>query len=554
MLNKLIAYKNSILFFIAITIIILWQMLLPGFVLTLDMVFAPKINHFYTAGEFYNYLPLTIFLKFLNLGLSGWIIQKLLLFSLFFLIGFLAFVFLPIPKKYNAHYFAALFYMINPFVYERFLAGHWMILFGYAFLPPFFYYLMKFKENPVLKNSLLLYGSLFLINIFSIHIFTMSAIIAVVYFIINQSILVINNNDNRKAYFKNFVIGGLIFLLFSLYWLVPYFTLNQSSIINNFDASYWEAFRTAGSEKIPTVINVLTLHGFWAERHIWAGYFIWPQNNFSFWIITLLSLSIFIIAGTIKTIKYHKEQFVILFALGSFSLMFSSGLGDTVFKDLNLWLFNNIGFWSGFRDSQKWSAYLVLVYAILLGYGIIYISKIIEKRKLKLGMYFVQFLMVLAILNTYTMLGGFSRQLQPVWYPESWHKANAILNQDTDDFKVLFLPWHQYLSLRFNRFIITNNPAKRFFDKPIVQSQNMEMKGVVYKSKHETDASLNHMITNHLEGEENMKILKNNNIKYIIKTHDLDEADIYDYDFISQKEISPIFKSEELTLFKVISK
>ena len=149
MLNNFSLHKKNIVFFLIIAIIILWQMLLPGYVLTLDMVFTPKLHILHHLGDFYNSLPLTALLEFLNFFLSGWIIEKIILVSLFFLIGYLAFVFLPVPKKYHAHYFAALLYTINPFVYERFLAGQWTLLFAYALLPPFFYYLIALKDKPV---------------------------------------------------------------------------------------------------------------------------------------------------------------------------------------------------------------------------------------------------------------------------------------------------------------------------------------------------------------------------------------------------------------------
>ncbi len=589
--------RISIFFFAIAAVIILWQMLLPGYILTLDMVFAPHLNlaAWFAAGNFLNGSPLAYLLEFLNLFLSGWIIQKIIIIALFFSIGYLAYVYLPVPKKNYARYFAALFYLINPFVCERFLAGQWTVLAAYAFLPPFIAALIKFNRQPLLANSLKLFGWLILINIFSLHIFVMSAIVLAGYFVVNLFYNIVGNRPSPSCaaqatppgegtvlilaptslrgkyslgkarpggWLIKFLVGGLVFLVISSYWLAPYFLNQNASVVNSFDQSNWTAFQTAGDKHLGTALNVAALYGFWEEHENWAGYFIWPKDNYVFWLIATLALFILIISGIVWGIKKKRKLAVALLLIGLVGFIFSCGVGDTIFKNLNLFLFNHLSFWRGFRDSEKWTSYLILVYAIFAGWGVIYLNELWEKKGKAgtqsiafLPKYFVWLLMALAILGTYTELGGFARQLQPVWYPSSWYQAKQIMDQDKSDYRILFLPWHLYFSLNFNRRLITANPAEQFFGTKIIQSGNMDLPGASGDYIDPKFAALDKLISDNNAGPAAvLAALRADKVKYIIYLPDVAGEDQYQYYFINQAAILPILNEKDLTLFTVIEK
>ena len=58
-------YKHIfyIALFLGLAVLILWQMLMPGYVLSLDMVFVPEIRVDTTSSGFLNDLPLDFILK-----------------------------------------------------------------------------------------------------------------------------------------------------------------------------------------------------------------------------------------------------------------------------------------------------------------------------------------------------------------------------------------------------------------------------------------------------------------------------------------------------------
>ncbi len=210
-----------------------------------------------------------------------------------------------------------------------------------------------------------------------------------------------------------------------------------------------------------------------------------------------------------------------MLAISVMSFIFASGIGEGEFKNFNLWLFEHIPFWTIFRDTTKWLGPLAYVYAIFASLGV---NCLIKKK-------WAVVLFLLPILYTYPMLGGFARQLKPVWYPDSWYEVNDILKQ-TKGCKALFFPWHLYYSLSFNNYLITASPAAKFFDCEIISSQNVELAGM--QKEIWPDWS-----------DPTQKI------KYIIYTPDLAGVDIYDYSFIKSSKFKPMYQSENINLYEI---
>jgi len=539
--------------FLGIAVLILWQMLLPGYVLTLDMIFTPEIRVEAPFGGFFNFLPVAWLLHFLNFVFPGWVIQKIILLALFFSLGYLSFKFLPVGQDKKVRLFSSLIYAVNPFVYSRFLAGQWSLLMAYSFLPLLVHFLFKFASTPSFKSAIKLFGSLFLISLFSVHLFVMSVMILAAWFVcysVKYSIL--GKVHVLKLTFKNLFFAGLLFFIFSSCWMIPAVTRNEP-IERNFDIKHWQAYEASSHGNIGTTLNVLSLNGFWGEREAWSKYFVWPQDYKVFW-FSFSVVMVFVLIGLASGLgsKLLRAKTIFFAVLGLLGFIFATGLGETVFRPINLWFYEHIFFWSGFRDSQKFSGLLALSYAVLSGLGLNFLFNYFKKKNLPWADYISSLALIIPILFGYLLWGGYEKQLRPVWYPKSWQEAKNIVQADNSG-HALFLPWHGYLSLNFNNKLITASPARRFFGEKAVASRSVEM-GEIYDQEQDPGyKQLDKIIKGggRLSQSGVIDYLAGQNINYIVYAQDLVGADNLTYDFLRSEKLEKIIEDKDLILYKI---
>ncbi|MFA5178375.1 MAG: hypothetical protein WC427_02335 [Candidatus Paceibacterota bacterium] len=546
--------NNYILIFLGLAILILWQALLPGYIFGLDMIFGSEMNVNLNTDGFLNALPVNYLIYFLSLIIPAWLVQKIILLVLFFNIGYLAFKYLPIGENNEARLFSALIYLANPFVYSRFLAGQWTHLMAYAFLPLFLHYLLKLRESIDFKAIIRVLAVIFLISLFSVHFFVITCLIFACFLVfLVFSWFLQKKQVEIKVLAKNLMIGGLMLLISIGYWVIP--ALNRSNPIEQrIGINHWQGFSASGYKNIDVFWNVLSLNGFWGERNTWANYFLWPQDNAFFWISFALIICL-IILGFKYALKSSKTRFLAVFVsiMSICCFVFATGAGNTIFKQFNIWLFENIPFWSGFRDSQKFSGILALGYAIFAGFGFQTAWEYFKNKGQNSLNIFLGFVFLIPIVFGFLVWGGFHKQVQAVWYPESWFEAKQIIENDKSDFKVLFLPWHGYYSLEVNNNLVSANPARRFFGQKIISSRSVEMNGIYDQESDKNYLALDELIRS--ENIDNEKILDiffdEYKIKYIVYSHDLIGVDNLHYNFLSSSKLEKELDKSEISVFEI---
>ncbi|MDD4409524.1 MAG: hypothetical protein PHW52_02600 [Candidatus Pacebacteria bacterium] len=541
-----------LLIFIGLAVIILWQGLMPGYILGLDMVFGPEMQVVSGGDAFSNGLIVNYLIFVMSSIIPVWIVQKIILSGILVLIGYSAFKYLPIGENKEARMFSSLIYLANPFVYSRLLAGQWTHLMGYAFLPLFFHQLLRLRENNGLMDVLKVFGAIFLISLFSLHFCVMACMIFLVYGLYLLGVTVTEKKDNFIILLRNLFIGGISFLIAISYWLVPALS-RTSPIEQRLSLNHWEIFSAGSYKGVDVLLNVLSLNGFWGERNPWAKYFVWPQDTVFFWVAFTL-IMIFILIGLINGFrnKKYRELSVFFGILAILSYVFSLGVSETVFKGFNLWFYEHIPFWSGFRDSQKFSGILAYSYAVFAGLGFVAIYDYLKKTNQNyLNMFLSTVLVIPVLFGCYTW-GGLHRQFQPIQYPDSWAEAKKIIEKDTDG-KVLFLPWHLYISLDFNNKLVTANPALRYFGERIIYSKSVDMPGVRNQESDKEYFALDNLIIDQwIDNDEKIKELKEKfGVSYIIKIDDLDPVDDISYGFLSSEDLELQYTGEKIKVYKI---
>lgn len=535
------------LFSIFGTVVVLWQLFASGYVLTLDMAFGPHVDFVWSVFEV---TPIWYVLSLFTFVFGGWITQKILLIVVFFLLFYLPLRFFKkifnIENTGGAEYVASLIFAINPFVYERFLAGQWAVLLGYALLMPFATFLIEFCKDWSYKNGLKLLGLIILIGVISLHILIISLVVTAVACLVN-----LISQKFSVGFFKKIILLGLAVLLCSSYWLVPV-ALSNTTPLSTFNPEHWEVFRTAGSGSFGTLGNVVSLHGFWGEHEQWISGFILPKDNDWVFGVALVFFFSLIIIGIYSGLKDRQLRNEVFFVVGfmSIAVIFSCGIGGGIFRNFNMWIFEHISFWGGFRDSEKWSVVIALSYALLTGLGAKMTLGLFQKPEYKRIVFYV--LLVIPLFYTPMILFGFSGQLKAVQYPNSWGEVNNFLKQD-ENCRALFLPWHQYYSPKFNNNTLTANLSGNYFDCDIVSGKNMELETVGSQAGNgEEYYAIEAKITDNIaKSDATVDFLKQKGIKYIIFTKDLVGEDPYKYPFLDLKYMREVMHSDDVNLYSI---
>lgn len=451
-----------------LSLLVLLPLLLPGYILTLDLVFTPNIAW---PTELSNTYPLEILLWLLGRILPGDIVEKIVLFSILLLSGVGMHLLIRALASPNirtdawqlAPYIGGICYMINPFTYSRFMAGQWMFLLGYALVPFFVRSLLRLVTQPSIKAGTNTGLWAFAIISVSIHHVGILAAIGAIFGVI-AAVKYRHNLHRLKLTGLSLVAGAGVFLVLSSFWLVP--TLLGLSAISHstagFDSTHFEAFSTDGGSTLGRLANVIRLQGFWVESQ---QLFALPQTITPGWGLLFLLLWIVVVIGGISALRLYRMAG----GLAMISIISGILLSAT---PLISWMSTTIPLLAGYREPHKFASLIAFGFALLLAIGA---GRIIAKTKREtiakvLGLGFL----ILPLLLTPTMLWGFARQLSPRHYPIEWQETNDMLKQTVrTGEEVLFLPWHQYATYSFSGRLIAN-PAEKFFEVPIIASNDPE--------------------------------------------------------------------------------
>lgn len=464
-----------IILFFLLSLVIVFPLLAPGYILTMDIAFTPKLPlPALTSSTFF----FGSLLWLLNLFIPSYVLQKIMLLLVFFLAGWG--MYRLVSKRYGLFgIFGGIFYAVNPFVYGRVMAGQWQLLLGYSILPFVVSAIMDFFDNPKIKNTIILgIWTLLLINLvvhFSLLIMVMIIIYGAVYAYLNQ--------EKISLIIKQLAAFSVIAVVLNINWLLPTFLgiSGVSQAITSFDFSDLVAFQSVPDKNFGLVFNLLSGYGFWPEAY---DYFIVAKNIIFFWpilAILFLGLSIW---GFIKMSQEEEKsnfaQLLTLSILFLLSLDLAGGVALKSFANFTYQLYDIFPPLRGFREPQKLVGIVMFCYAYFGSIGLTSLLAKVKKGSMfpstSLGAGFVlsSLFLILPFIYTPTVFGGFWGQLKPVFYPNSWYEVNKILKNDKDTFLTLFFPWHQYTRFRFANNRVVANPAPYFFDKPVISSQNYE--------------------------------------------------------------------------------
>lgn len=535
----------GILFAFVCTALIFWNLISPGYILTLDTIFGPAsaslgLNKFITEGSVFGLLVYGS-----SLLMPIWIFEKIFLSAIFFALFLVPYIALISTLSQHAkddgskdsnsngknEYFikitsavsGSILYLFNPFVYERIIAGHWHLLAGYALLPLVFYATLKSQSGYSFKHGVLFALLLCIISIFSLHVLVVAVIVS--------TIALLVSNDSWILLLKKAVTVVAVFLLLSS-WYFPAVTTHANLFVQN-QVLHENAFEITGDSAFSKFKNALLLKGFWLETSPWSKDFVMPQRDLPVsYTLGQILIGVCIVVGFVFLFRNRKnnkrlyQRFLRLYICVLVALF--------MYLILNPWIVSSQiellrSFGVAFRDTAKLSVLLVFGYSLLYTLG----TRTLLIRFKKYSYSVATLLVLLPVFYTPSLLFGISGGLKPVWYSSQWSEAVSLVR--TPGCKVLSLPWYQYYSQSYLDYRLTANPVAHIVPCTTVVSTDSGVPGGKLNSQFRREVNI---IDNHIKNPVNDQVfidwLRAEGFTHVVYSMDVVGEDLLRYTFLTK--------------------
>jgi hypothetical protein len=541
-----------------VALVVLGPALGPGYLLTLDMVFAPEMS---AETQFYGLnpsawasLPYLLVLQGLAELFPAWVVQKALLFLALFLAGLGAHKLAPVDGI--PRYYAGLLFMVNPFVHLRLLAGQWTLLLSYALLPFAVMAFMELMQRGGWRPAFKLVLVWTVAGAFQLHSFPLFSLVFLVLAVAHWG----QGGFRRKALaslIRRLGPAAVMMVVLNIYWLVPIF-FQGTSRIHQIGPEAMRLFAPLGMTDLHVGFEVAAMEGFWRAASLLPVGFslLWYVPPF----VVVFYLAILGLLGALQD-RATRWTTGALGVIALAGLVLALG-ASTVMTD---WLFrllwDHVPFFKGFRDSHKFVALLVLGYAYLGAFGVrnvqVAAGRWPERLRGLFGPSTRRFLgnivLVLPLLVplAYTIRAfDFSGQVNPTSYPAGWEAVKQTIANDDQRGNVLVLPWHQYLDITWlpQPQQRVSNPAKLFFPGPVISGDNIGSLSIYSESTDSVSGYVEFLLANRDTITNFGELMAPINVRYVVLLH---EVEFEQYGFLhSQDDLEVALSTREATLFR----
>ena len=358
---------------------------------------------------------------------------------------------------------ACLLYFVNPFVYERALAGQVYFLLGYALLPLLLAVLQDGRDSPA---AAILGGVLLAVTVALAPHFAFIGGLPLVGCLASAAL----RRDARGA--ARLLLSGAAAAVCSLYWLLP--AVRLAPRLQEITPADLSAFRSLPDAHVGLLPNLAGLYGFWREG--WPL----PKDSLPGWLLLLAAILAVVAAGYRGAFgdRDSRPPAVLLLGLGLAGLVLALGAQGPAGAAFT-WVFDHAGAFRIMREPQKFLALVALAYAWGFGRGL---EALARRAGGATGRVLVV-LLLLAVPCTYTfrMFWGFGGYVRPSHYPASWAAADRLMGDGQG--RILALPWHGYLPLAWAQGRVVSNPMPSYFGRETIAGDNAELGAVEAQSR-----------------------------------------------------------------------
>ena len=419
---------------------------------------------------------------------------------------------------------AALLYTVNPFVYDRLYAGHVSFLLAYALLPVAVASLLAASRadrrsarlRPVLWITLLV--------ALSPHLAWLMAAVCLV--------VLATSPDRRTA---GWLAGlAVAVVLANAYLVLPSLRGEPAVEVGTADLV---AYRTSGDSTLALLGNVAGLHGFWRQE------IPLPRDDVPGWPLFQGAIVVVGAAGAVRGWRRAEDRRLVAVAAGVGAVGFVLALGDQgPVGSAYRWLFVHVPGFEVMREPQKFAALLALAYAVLFGLGA---QALVAGVRGRGRAFWTAAALALPVAATPTLFWGLAGRVEVTRYPSSWEEADHLMGDGPE--RVLFLPWHQYLSFPFTGRVVAN-PAHFAFRRDVIAGDNVELPGLRSASRVTRSAYLEFLYAHGQELRTFGQLVAPHGVKYVVVSKAVDWRD---YTWLDrQVDLEKVLDRPEISVYR----
>jgi hypothetical protein len=533
-----------------------------GYVLdTLDLAFPYNIDYYfsrifnswnnsnsfgYIDNRFIsNLFPYAIYLKILSIfQIPLWLIEWSVIYLCFSISGLSMYYFTKsIGGERRACYLAGLFYMVNPFSLTFIWSMRNTFFIFYAFIPLLLGMYLNLLSHNFKFNKILIFT---LLTVFLLSSsFSNPAFFGLFILLVASITIFMFWKYRSKQYIKTFTLSIFLVSIFSMFWILPIASSlgetarNASTVIDTNSVDDIQILQRSSK----SALDSFKLVGFWALEGSYKGqqYFPWYvawQNQFvqTMLLLPMIFTIIFLIASKNKYKIY-------LIGLVLVSIFFLAGT-VSISSGLKLLLFSELKFLSTiFRSLEtKFGPLLVLGLAPAVGIGVAICmrSKLLRLPIAILVLVYASIVWRPVVNGTVARSDGAVYPASAVKIPEEYSSARKWLNENNGDSKILSVPLNTTSQSAYNwgQPFVGTDPT-RYILSPGVLTNNIGEGYIVPRSASVLFNSLGSNIND-------LKLLGQNNIGTILIHNDTDWNFVKDnklWTFSEKKEIESLSRS-----------
>ncbi|MET3960314.1 hypothetical protein ABIE44_000248 [Marmoricola sp. OAE513] len=462
-----------------------------GFVLIGDMAFVPdqpwSPAWLGLDGSVPRAVPADAVVSVLSQVLAADLLQKVVLLGALLLAGFGMRRFTGSLLADNARLAplgAAVLYLWNPWVLERLAIGHWGLLLGYAALPWAAAAAVAFREHADRAGLAAVVLPLALASFAS----PTGGLLA-------GFVVLVLGTDRARVRDAATLLAAVA--VTNLPWLLP-------GVLGSADASDpagVSGFAARADTPYGVLGSVLSFGGIWKASVV-------PGERDS---VLLVGLALLVTLASLAFLaRAHRRLLGVgLVGLG-LAVLPTWGPGN----DLVTWLVREVPGAGLLRDSQKWSALLVL--AACAGFALVLdaANRALRKNALP-ARAVIGTAVVFPVVLLPSFAWGIAGKLEPVGYPREWTQVRAVLDhQPAESRRIVVLPFSAYQAFAWNDGRAALDPAIRFFPGEVISNDALGVGGgKVVVGEDRTAASIAQALE---QGRPLLPVLRSARVRYVL--------------------------------------